>query len=98
MKAETKTFNSIDFREPPFKGVFVEVKNRLKTEYDRNVSADAVRKAYNRGEVIVFELVKEEVEKCINNFERELLSKKSTLVEKRKFERNVHLRITAIEA
>lgn len=97
MRMQSNNFESLDYRKPPFKNVFTIVQKRLAKEHDRVISADAVNKAYRRGDKIVFKLVKEEVEKCIQNFETELLTKKSTLNEKRKFENEVSLRISAIE-
>jgi hypothetical protein len=98
MKLESNNYERLDYRKPPFKNVFVNVRNRLKKEYKRDISADAVNKAYRRGESIVFKLVQEEVEKCIKIYEKELLTKKVILEKKKVFENNVNSRLNAIEA
>lgn len=98
MKSETNTFESIDFRKPPFRDVFIKVKRRLYKEHGRDITADAVRKAYLRGEVIIFEMVKEEVEKSVKNYEIELTTRKHTLKRKEEFEKNVSRRFNMVGA
>lgn len=96
MKAESKKMKSLDFRQPHLKNVFITVSKRLADEYNRSITADAVNKAYRRGDSIVFDLVKEEVEKCVKKYEKEQANRRLTLIKKEKFEEDVIKKLQTI--
>lgn len=98
METITKPAQKVDFRKVPLKGVFTSVQKRLKQEHGRDITIDAVHKAYSRGEEIVFKLVKEESEKAIKKHQESELKRKNLLIEKVRFENRLYKEVNTLEA
>lgn len=84
MKSEE--VKQINFKKPPFKGVFKSVKKELSDNYNRDITVEAVSQAYNRCDPIVVKLVKKEIESRMPNYDRSINEKEKARSEKENFE------------